>query len=438
MSYLQTMNELVQRVELLAISNRHEAELSEKEQNLIEKLQALHEDYVSAIVGLDGCEYITNLVKRGKDVTADGFNVFREIQKKLAQFVINPSIRVSRSPMQIEFHNRVLLALLPHIYGREWAMNQDAVLKRHNLHSLRQHLLLSCPRRFGKTTGVAMLVAAVLYCIPKQIKIIVCCQNTAAAMVMIKCILLLLDQLSANDSVFFVSNNNRPTIIYSRQKRKDDPTASTVTGIPSGSDNIRGGDGDIIIFDEMAFLKSSVISVVAPMLRKEGSILIGLSSLQKDNASFFTRLLDEKDQHGNLLFEVYRSELVCYECRQKNANIACPHLEDDLPDFLTRNADEVIRALMSSDNLLYQTEILGITHSLSVQALNAVHLKEFYDSVPLHPQEDIYMVHIFVDPSGGGTSNSAIVSFVILADYEIVVFSSSSSKSNDIFGFCVG
>lgn len=427
------MNELIQRVELLAISNRHDDELSDKERKLINKLRVLHEEYVSAIVGLDGCEYVTNLVKRGKDVTADGFNLFREIQRTLAQFVINPSIRTTRSPMQIEFHNRVLLALLPHIYGREWAMNQDAVLKRHGLKSIRQHLLLSCPRRFGKTTGVAMLVTAILFCVPKQIKIVVCCQNTPAAMIMIKCILLLLDQLpEANEGVSFVNNNNRPTISYSRQKRKDDPTASTVTGIPSGSDNIRGGDGDIIIFDEMAFLKNSVISVVAPMLRKEGSILIGLSSLQKDNSSFFTRLLGEKDKYGDLLFDVFRSELVCYDCRQKNANVACPHLEDDLPDFLTRNADDVIRALMSSDPLLYQTEILGITHSLSAQALNAVHLKEFYDLPPFHPQEDIQMVHIFIDPSGGGMSNSAIISFVILSDYDIVV---SSSNKRDIFVF---
>lgn len=417
------MDQLIERIEQLSLIARSDEELDQKELELVDYLREQKEEHRRSVIGLSGDEYESEVLKRGRDITSEGYSLFSKIQKTLSSFVINPALRTRRSPMQMEFHSKVLNGLLPHIYGKEWALNEDAVLAKHSLAvKPKRHLLLSCPRRFGKTTALGMISAALLYCIEKPFRIVACSQNKPTSMILIRVALMLLSQLpDTKGRVFFHVADNRPTITYSKRGLRDDPLGTVLMGVPSGGTNNRGGDADFVIFDEMAFMKSETIAVISALLRKEGSVMVGLSSLQQDDNNFFNQLLEEKDKKGDLLFEVSRAEMMCHECRQNRMAMTCPHMREEDPHFLTLDSSEVIAALMKSDPALYQAEILGISQQLAARALNDELLKKMYNDPPMLAPEDAPLVHVFVDPSGGGSSKSAIVSFIIFSNFSIGV-----------------
>lgn len=418
------MQQLIDLLSELSLSARQDNELDAHELEFVGQLRELEHEHSLCVRGLSEDEYALESLKRGRDVTHDGYAIYSSLQQTLSSFIVNPALRVRRSPMQIEFHNKALNALFFHIYNQDWLTNEQAILEKHNLvgKKVKRHLLLSCPRRFGKTTAVAFLIAAILYCIPKQITVVACSQISSTSKILIRMVRSLLTQLPGTaDKVFFHNNGNRPTIEYSRKGERNDPLASVVVGLPAGTDNNRGRDADIVIFDEMGFMKASAIGVIGALLRKTGSVLIGLSSLQRNEASFFNQLLEEKGSDGELLFEVSRTELMCHDCRQNKEAMSCPHMRDDLPAFLTNDSDEIIAALMKSEPALYQSEILGISHSLAAKAINGQLLQKVYMEPPIYVREDVPLVHVFVDPSGGGGSKSAAVSLVVLSDFTIGV-----------------
>lgn len=72
-----------------------------------------------------------------------------------------------RSADQKAFHETFIEASLPHIYGKAiWPMVAARVLLRMRLERVRSEVLILTPRRWGKTTSVAMFVAAFLLEVP--------------------------------------------------------------------------------------------------------------------------------------------------------------------------------------------------------------------------------------------------------------------------------
>ncbi|KAK3288504.1 hypothetical protein CYMTET_2595 [Cymbomonas tetramitiformis] len=73
------------------------------------------------------------------------------------------SFGMDRTASQREFHTAFLSATLPHIYGSaEFERNRTRILREHNLQKPRHEVLVVTPRRWGKTTSVAMFVAALV------------------------------------------------------------------------------------------------------------------------------------------------------------------------------------------------------------------------------------------------------------------------------------
>lgn len=76
---------------------------------------------------------------------------------------------MSRSVGQREFHRAFLCACLPHIVGEdEWEKHRSAFLKRYDEDEFKAEVLVTTPRRFGKTTAVAIFVAALLVTCPRM------------------------------------------------------------------------------------------------------------------------------------------------------------------------------------------------------------------------------------------------------------------------------
>jgi hypothetical protein len=74
---------------------------------------------------------------------------------------------VVRTPGQKQFHLAFFNACLPHIYGSdEFESDRERILHRFGFTHVRYEVLVVCPRRWGKTYGVSMFMAALLWCVP--------------------------------------------------------------------------------------------------------------------------------------------------------------------------------------------------------------------------------------------------------------------------------
>lgn len=72
----------------------------------------------------------------------------------------------SRGFTQIVLHDAMIEALLPHIYGDDWESEQQRVMDELGIRKIRKEVLVSMPRRHGKTVGIAMMLAIFLIVVP--------------------------------------------------------------------------------------------------------------------------------------------------------------------------------------------------------------------------------------------------------------------------------
>ena len=74
-----------------------------------------------------------------------------------------------RTSTQRFFHKKFVESILPWIYGKkDFSRFKERILYQANIHpdKYNQYTLISTPRRWGKTTSVAIFVASVLFAVP--------------------------------------------------------------------------------------------------------------------------------------------------------------------------------------------------------------------------------------------------------------------------------
>lgn len=76
------------------------------------------------------------------------------------------SLGMRRTEYQKQFHTAAMHACLFHIYGEDYESLLHSLLDKYNLKSLANEVLAIMPRRYGKSTMVAMFAAVMLMRIP--------------------------------------------------------------------------------------------------------------------------------------------------------------------------------------------------------------------------------------------------------------------------------
>jgi len=148
-----------------------------------------------------------------------------------------------RSADQKAFHEMFIEAALPHIYGKSvWPMVAQRVLRRMRLERIRSEVLILTPRRWGKTTSVAMFVAAMALEVPGVTQAVYSTGKRASGGVMAqvgKYLSLSPDSakrvVSRNQEQLFVSEHP-PDGTKSRQVLLDDAGTSKFWSYPSSGD----------------------------------------------------------------------------------------------------------------------------------------------------------------------------------------------------------
>jgi hypothetical protein len=79
------------------------------------------------------------------------------------------SCGLERTATQRMFHRHFITASLPHVYGKEtFNKFKERILNSHGIAAddYNQYTLISTPRRWGKTTSVALFIACMLHVVP--------------------------------------------------------------------------------------------------------------------------------------------------------------------------------------------------------------------------------------------------------------------------------
>lgn len=170
-----------------------------------------------------------------KDISSGiGHERLRMIYKTLDSFG-----GVGRAAHQVMLHEKFIQSCLPHIYGAEWEYVQQEVLERHRLTKIDHEVMVITPRRFGKTWSVAMVVAALLLCVP-GIRISVVSTGSRASSSLKETVVKFIEKSTIHNGKSRIIVNNKEELFVAKEGKsnKKDATQDTTSRLlcfPSNS-----------------------------------------------------------------------------------------------------------------------------------------------------------------------------------------------------------
>ena len=186
-----------------------------------------------------------------------------------------------RSEMQKQFHESFLQAVALHLYKDDPEVDMDKIMSMNEWPNLKQQCLCLTPRRFGKTTAVAMFVASYFLSVEKAQLCIFSTGKRASDGMLDKVhefIKLIDEQMGTN---YDKTCKRKGEFLFYYGEGND---VRKVASYPSGSDKLRGVGGDLILLEEAAFMPIKMFhEVIVPLLELETTALICISTPQDSN-----------------------------------------------------------------------------------------------------------------------------------------------------------
>lgn len=167
----------------------------------------------------------------------------------------------------------------------------------------------------------------------------------------------------------------------------------------------------MIFADELAFIPmKTVFKVIMPLLTVENRALL-CSTTPNGMDNWVTAACDMKDENGQPMFEVVLLQLMCARCRDRGVRGACVHNMHLIPGFKSDEKIRRIEAMIGGDKETIAEELYGVASSSSRGAFDPSKIQTFVSKPPVDwiapPESPLFMV---LDPTGGGSSNMAIIS----------------------------
>lgn len=151
------------------------------------------------------------------------------------------SMGLERSPMQKQFHENFISSTLSKIYAKDQNADLSSIAEREGFDNLKQCTVCSTPRRFGKTTSVAMFAGAFAMSLESEISIFSTGRRASAK---------LLQQIAK--LVKAAGGEERITRLNQEQLfLKTEGGISMISSYPAGTSTLRGTGGDVLILEEV-------------------------------------------------------------------------------------------------------------------------------------------------------------------------------------------
>lgn len=356
-----------------------------------------------------------------------GMIVYETLVKCLDSFTSTTGAPIMRSFHQRVFHRNMIMASLPLIFGKEWETHGAAIKEQLGIkENILNQVIISTPRRYGKSFSVAMFVAACLYAIPScNVAVFSVAQRQS-------------DMLMGHIRGFYDSLPGA----RERYKTKNSELFEVYDAfggvcqlrcLPGRSETTRGVGAGIVILEEAAFIPANLFyDVIVPLLSVGGTVLIGISTPPKDGFNYYLSLFDCNDADGNPIFKIEKVQLMCDKCKEEHKT-ECKHIRVPEPKWKTGKRKEIQRAIYAKNPEVFMREVLGMAITTDTYVFHAQYVDLLMNQAKAPPhqvsplgepsQEFIKFVFIAIDPSGGGNgSDTAFAAVTFRArDYHPVV-----------------
>lgn len=183
----------------------------------------------------------------------------------------------------------------------------------------------------------------------------------------------------------------------------------------------------MLILEEAARLDPKVFQeTIAPLLGVAYTTLLGISTpMEEDNQ--YSQMMNLKDADDTPLFKTMEITLVCDACKakgDKETMVSCPHMAHEVPPWKKDSARQnLVKALMSTDPALLLRETAGLTTSSTTVAFDHAAISAFERRTHGSTVDTHYVKNLIIaiDPSGGGHSETAVVSGFFTSTHVLVV-----------------
>lgn len=327
--------------------------------------------------------------------------------------------RFEREQLQIEFHESMLNASLPIIFGDEFEHRKQVILSRLRVDKLYTEVMLCTARRMGKTAGVCIFAAALLMALDNVEGVVFAVAQRASNRII--------------DEIYRIVYEHPTYGKYKPKQTKSQvslrkPTDSkdcTIVAYPANSTTTLGFGANIVILDEAAYVKFELFRhTILPVAQQRRTILICIST-PCETQNWFTQMRYLTDPDGDPLFKYHNLTLICPEC-EKLPNIEsnkCTHMQYKRPLHLSNDKTERFAAVYEDDPETMAREMFGISMD---NASDRLFIPEYVDEYLLSyvqintPRPVLY---VSVDPSGGSTMSLFTISAVTcIHEYTVEVF----------------
>lgn len=322
--------------------------------------------------------------------------------------------KLMRSPSQKDMHSYFLGSCIRAIYGEGYKKNRSRVVDKYKLPTRKQQMLVCCPRRFGKTFGVAYFAVVMAIVLP-NIEISIFSPGRRQSSALMGVIHKFLKKLNEQSRILVKNEEKMVVQTLSGEESK-------INAYPGAVRTLKGVSATIVIMEEMAQIDEDVMfEVVMPLLQLEVTTLIGISTITGED-NIMTRFMEMKDNNGDPLFETKRMYLMCEPCREAGVGSTCTHLLNLLPPWSSGRKRRIVSCLMKDHQAMLEREIGGFA-SETLKAFDSKLVKALRTKPKWHPvgYEHQKCVFISIDPSGCGDSDFAVASFIFLQGKFVLV-----------------
>jgi hypothetical protein len=186
---------------------------------------------------------------------------------------------------------------------------------------------------------------------------------------------------------------------------------------------LRGSGANVIILEEAAYVADDVFfEVVVPLLGMNNTAVLAIST-PSDESNYYSVLtgLTRKDS-DEPLFLVLQVGTKCEDCIAAQRE-ECPHTKNRLPSWKSTERQAMTEQIMKGNVARMNRELHGVVGSQK-QFLFRKYITKMTELAPYRWKTNPTVLHLAVDPSGGGASDYAYS----LLGYE--------EGYNVIIGFC--
>jgi hypothetical protein len=331
------------------------------------------------------------------------------------------SFKWKRSPDQKRFHDAIFMTSAPHIYKSDFLTCRDKILDRFGRDEFPLAAMIMTPRRWGKTTASAMAAAVLMY-VGRKLNILVFSTGQRMSTLFAQKVKTYFCELPGasqrilvnNTTTFEVASFDSPKGL-TKQATLTAGFSNKLSALASTVKGTKGVTADIIILEEASRIPQQLLSeTCAPLLKVANAVLIALSTrLGPDN--YYSKLFARDDDLANRILLRLKIELMCESCKsQQGSAFNCTHLDHLLPPWLLASNSERVQILMDGDEEMYAQEVLGTDLSGKNSIFNSEDVRVWRNSIPKNiNQNDTHICLTMIDPAGGGSSQTALVSIVM-------------------------